>query len=223
MSTGKKSATGETEIIVLTEGSWQRKQADAKAKGWQDLKTSGKDNGSFDVEILCPREVRDVESLPLAAAIVEHDWKYTRKIRLAALGRQIISEAYFLGTLSDDLPRAVAKAIQGEDLAEEKREAVDLAEQRTVSDVQVALQKSDLNDLYTQFEKKVGGPKKVLGEMKNLAGSDKTKLKPYLIHGNMVDTPIPYAVRNSIYHHNPSNTWNSSDLATAIEILREWI
>ena len=223
MSAGKRSATGKTKITVLTEGSWQRKQAEAKAEGWQDLKTSRKDNGSFDVEILCPHEVRDVESLPIIAAIVEHDWKYARKMRLAALGRQIISEAYFLGTLSGDLPRAVAWAIQGEDLTKEKRAAVDLEEQRTAANIQVALQKEELNDLYTQFEKKVGGPKRILGEMKNLAGSDQTKLKPFLIRGKMVDIPIPYAVRNSIYHHNPSNTWSSSDLATALELLREWI
>ncbi len=33
MSAGKKSATEETEITVLTEGSWQRKQANAKSEG----------------------------------------------------------------------------------------------------------------------------------------------------------------------------------------------
>ena len=223
MSEKQISASGEANVAILTEGSWQRKQADAKAKGWRDLREKGKRDGGFDVKTLCPREIRGGESTPVAAAVVEHDWKYARKTQLANLGRQIISEAYFLGTLSDDLPRAIANAIQGRELTEEQENATALAEQRLAADVDVSMKQSELNDLYTQFEKRVGGSNKVLGAMKKFAGSDEATRKRYFQRGKPEDVPLPYAVRNAIYHHNPNNTWSSGELSAAIELLRKWV
>ena len=144
--------TGQAEMQLLTESSWQRKLSDAKVNGLKDLRSKGKGD-EFDVSILAPFEIRGngLESTALAAVLVEHDWKYARKMQMVDWGRKLINEAYFLGMLTEELPSAIAKAIQG-DLPSRKQSQLALAEQRAQGDMEIMQLKSELNEWYVQFE-----------------------------------------------------------------------
>lgn len=209
-------------MTILTEGTWQRKQSDAKTKGLRDLRSKGKQDDEFEVQILAPFDVRGggIESVPLAAATVDHDWKYGRKMEMVSLARKIISEAYFIGTLTDELPNAIAKAIHGS-LPDDTRERVSLKEQRSKADIKAALLKSELNEWYTQFEKKYG--KKLYKEMERLAGTDSRNWKLYTGQKGKQSVPLPYAMRNALDHNNPNNNWSIPELQTSIALLKEWV
>ena len=216
--------TGRTEIKLLAESSWQRKLSNAKAKGLKDLRSRGRLDDEFDVSILAPFEMRGNgrESTAVAAALVEHDWKYARKMQMVDWGRKLINEAYFLGTLTEELPSAIAKAIQG-DLPSDELSQLALAEKRVKGDMEIMQLKSELNEWYVQFEGIHKGKGAVLAAMKQLSGSESKYWKPFRQRGKEQSVPLPYAIRNSIAHHNPNNEWSIDELRTAVALLKQWV
>ena len=221
----KTTKTGQAEMKLLAEGSWQRKLSDAKAKGMKDLRSIGKLDDEFDVSILAPFQMRGngLESTALAAVLVEHDWKYMRRMQMVDWGRKLINEAYFLGTLTEELPSTIAKAIQGDLSDDEQKNQVNLVEQRTKGDMEIMQLKSELNEWYVQFEGMHKRKGAVLTAMKQFSSGEPECWKLYRHRGKEEDVPLPYAIRNSINHHNPNNEWSIAELRTAVELLRKWV
>ena len=162
----------------------------------------------YTLGILAPREIQAGDTIPLSGVIIEHDWKQATKLDMVESARDLMTDAYKIGSLDPAFPTVLWAIIEGNGLYEYSL--------------------GEFFQLYGQFEGKYqltkGSETKV--KMEALLKGEKKYLKPYKDRGKTLLYPLPYAVRN-ILAHSGQNTnkldQNGRELRTSIELLRSWV
>ena len=203
--TNEIKATGRTNVTVLTMTNWKKKIAAIKESGEQVANGLLEKDQRLDVQILAPRELPGASSTPLAAALLDMDWKIETRREMAELARDILTKAFVVGSLSPSLPSVLATIVEGRGLFEHSIGEFFL--------------------LYGRFEQKHNtSNKQTKFKMKKLVKGDENLLKPYTERGKCKREPLPYAVRNILAHAGTNaNTLDKDDLTKSIKLLRDWV
>ena len=207
--------TGQLPVKLLELEEWGDKVAAVKQSGESAARELLDQGLERDVQILAPREMPAADpeatieenSVPLAAAILNIDWKIETRRHMAELVRDLLTQAYLIESFDASLPTVLAAAIEGRGLFEHGIGEFFL--------------------LYGRFEQKNRTSGKKTGKkMKALVNGDPRYLKRYTERGKATMQPLPYAVRNILSHvgTNP-NTLNAkeNDLGKSIQLLRSWV
>ena len=208
MKGDEMSGSGEVSFTVIPKAKWNKKLSAVKAHGIRIANERRAQGHTSSVEILAPREIHDRKSIPLAAVMIELDWRMGTKLSMVESARDMITSAYTVDSLDPAFPTVLASIIEGRGLYEHGIGEFFL--------------------LYGKFEQKyrLGKGKDTRAKMLNLINGDTRYLKPYTERGKTRMDPLPHAVRNILSHvgNNP-NTLDTegNDLRTSIELLRSWI
>ena len=210
-STDVKNArveTGQANVAILSEESWKKRRSEVRREGLQVSNTKRTRGQVFDVQILAPWEMKGGDSVPLAGVNIALDWKITTKLEIVSAARDIITKAYFLGSLDPSLPTVLASVIEEKGLYEYGIGEFFL--------------------LYGRFEQKHGLARSedTKAKMMDLLNGDQKYLKPYINRGKQQYHPLPFAVRNILSHvgNNPNTLDSKGDeLRTAIDLLKSWL
>ncbi len=198
------TGNGTLQVQVLPPDLWkeQRKQFLE-----DDGDLSLDNHGDFDVQILGPLIVESECSAQLTAVIIERDDERIGKHKLANSARRFITDVSLLqGCVEPALSSVFQSVISGNGLFEYGIGEFCL--------------------LYGKFEERyqvsnIEAKKKMI----ELLGSNGTDLKEYYERGKKMSYPLPYAVRNILFHiGRNTNTLDPEgrDLTRSIELLREW-
>ena len=207
--------TGNASYTLIPLDNWNEKMAAVKESGAQVAKGLLDQGQRLDVQILAPHEMPganpdatpEENSVPLAVAVIEIDWKIETRREMAKLARDILTRALAVGSLSPSLPSVLGAIIEGRGLVEHGIGEFFL--------------------LYGKFEQKHRTSGKRTGaKMKALVKGNPRFLKLYRERGKESLQPLPYAVRNILSHvgMNP-NTLDpkGNELRASIELLRSWV
>ena len=192
-------------LTRMSHANWNKKMAEIRKQGSKKSAALRKDGHAFAVEILAPREV-GTNPTPLAAVVLDLDWKVAANLEMVESARDLITNAYALDSLDAAFPTVMKAMIEGRSLYEYGIGEFFL--------------------LYGKFEGSNGVQGRATKQkMASLIGGDERYMKPYTEHGRERLDPLPYAVRNILSHagHNP-NTLDKqgNELRTSIELLRQW-
>ncbi|MDE0678723.1 MAG: hypothetical protein OXI11_00660 [Gammaproteobacteria bacterium] len=207
--------TAEVSIMLLTRENWEEKMAAVKESGAQMAAGLLEQGQVEDRQILAPREMpgadpkatQEENSVQLAAAVLDIDWKIEIKREMVEMARDILTAALLVGSLSPSLPTVLAAIIEGRGLVEYSIGEFFL--------------------LYGRFEQKHCTSDKETGaRMETLVKGDQKLMRRYVERGKTTLQPLPYAVRNILSHvgTNPNRLdKEGNDLRTSIELLRGWV
>ena len=206
MSEQTFSETADFEFKVVAPDSWEEQMAEVRKAGMEKSAALRQQGHAFHVEILGTRRVQSPKSVPLAAVMMNLDWRLAAKLEMVEAARDLITNAHVLDSLDGALPTVLSAVIEGRGLFEYSM--------------------GEFFTLYGTFE----GKHRVQGErtrakMLKLVNGDERYLKPYVERGKERKDPLPYAVRNILAHsgHNPNTLDpNGNELKTSVDLLRQW-
>ena len=193
-------------VTVCTPESWkeQRKQF---LEDVSDLVLES--HGDFDVEILGSHMGQSGSTGTLTAVLIERDKKRIGKHKLAKSARRLITEASLVWDREDPaLPTILKNVIDGKGQFENSIGEFCL--------------------LYGKFEQKYGLVKgrDFTAKMTELLGDSTEGFKDYTSRGQRKKLPLPYAVRQILFHSgNNTNKLDpeGEDLIRSINLLKQWI
>ena len=208
MNNVRHSDSDSFEVTVKSKEGWAKTMSAAQKEGIRMAEQMKKDGRPFIVKILAPREVQGLDTIPLGSVIIQLDWKIAKRQAMIESARDLITNAYTLGSLDPGLPTVLSSIIQGKGLYEHSI--------------------GEFFQLYGQFEGKYQLTKheQTKAKMEALLNGDEKYLKPYYTNGKWEPYPLPVAVRHIFAHsgNNPNRLdQNGEDLRTSIELLRSWL
>ena len=208
MNKNRVSASGDVNVTVIPQQSWDEKMAAVKENSLRVAKDISEQNHApFVVKPLAPKEIQGGDTIPLSGVVIKLDWQVAMKLEMVESARDMITNAYILDSLDPAFPTVLRLIIEGKGLY----------------DYSIG----EFFQMYGRFEGKYqqAKHKDTLNKMKALVNGEKKYLKSYKEHGKSYLYPLPYAVRNYLAHtgHNP-NTLDpeGKELRTSIELLRSW-
>ncbi len=199
------TGNGTLKVRVLSLESWKEQRRQFLE---DDCDLSLDNHGDFDVQILSPLIAESGSSGQLSAVIIERDDQRIGKHKIVNSARNLITDVSLLwDCVEPALLSALNNVICGKGLFE--------------------YGVGEFCLLYGKFEEKyqVSNGTKAKEKMFELLGDDDTGLKEYHERGKLNSYPLPYAVRNILFHkgRNP-NTLDAEgrDLIRSIRMLKKW-
>lgn len=112
------SETADFELKVVAPDSWEELMAEVCGAGMEKSVSLRQQGHAFHVEILGARRVQSPKSFPLAAVMMDLDWKLAAKLEMVEAARDLITNAHVLDSLDGALPTALSAVIAGRGLFE---------------------------------------------------------------------------------------------------------
>lgn len=202
------SETAKFSLNIIPEVEWHEKLAAVKENGTRIANERSKEGHVFVPKILAPREICGGDSVQLAAAIIQLDWRIGVRLKMVECAIDLISHAYTVDSLYSALPTVLKSIIEGKGLYEYGIGEFFL--------------------LYGKFEQKfhTGKGRATHDKMMELIEGDERYMKSYTKGGTARMMPLPYAVRNILAHMGTDpNTLDleGEDIKKSIDLLRDWV
>lgn len=194
--------------VLIPKAKWHEKLSAIKENSYQIANDLSIQGHRLVPKILGPREILCEDTVPLAIAIIEFDWRTSVRLKMVKCAIELISDAYVVNSLDSALPVVLASIIEGKGLYEHGIGEFFL--------------------LYGKFEQKfcTGNGRATRDKMVELIKDDESKMKLYTEGGKNKKVPLPYAVRNILAHQgtNPNKLDDKGeDIKKSIDLLRDWV
>ena len=202
------STSDSVQVTVKPVHEWAKKMAAVKSEGNDAAKRMRAEGHRFVVRALAPREVESEDVVPLSGVILYPDWKIATRLKMVEPARELITQAYTIGSLDPALPTVLKAVIEGKGLYEYSI--------------------GEFFELFGEFLGRYGlaNQEEIRAKMTTLVDGKPRYLKTYMVRGKPELHPLPFAVRNILAHpESKANTFDpeGKDLSTSIELLRSWV
>ena len=187
---------------------WDRRMSRIRRNGNRMARRMREQDQQFILRVLAPKVMLSEDSVPLGGAVIDLDWKVATKLEMVKSARDMITNAYTLGSLDPGFPTILRSVIEGKGLYEHSV--------------------GEFFQLYGQFEgmHQLTRGSMTKAKMEDLIDGDERYVKCYRDRGKWHLYPLPYAVRNILAHtgQNPNTLdQDGKELRISIELLRSWV